>query len=84
MAIIEASYLQFLQANAQQSVSVIIRVTDEPASVVQKLADRNLKVTATFKLVSAVAATGIAGEFLTLLDEDWVASIEPDQPVKAA
>jgi len=84
MASINEAYRQWLEAHPQNRVAVIIKTSTPPADHLAALEARNLTVTRTFRLVQAVAATGLAADVLALLAEAWVTSIEPDQPIHTA
>ena len=83
MAAISDDYLKVLQANPEQSVDVIIRTNTDPTANTVQLQSLGLTVTRTYKLISAVAASGPASAVMALASEGWVKSIEPDQEVKA-
>ena len=74
-------FLRQLQADPQQSVSVIIRTSADPKARAPQIERLGLTVTRTITLVPSIAATGPAKAVLTLASESWVVSIEPDQPV---
>ena len=81
MATIAPDYLKILQIDPEQSVSVIIRTHNAPQSNAEQLANLGLTLTQTFSLVQGLATIGPAKGVIALLDEPWVISIEPDQPV---
>ena len=82
MAKIDPEFLQSLKSRPQESGSVIIRTRSNAPANAAQLAKAGLKVTQTFSLVPGFAATGQAGDILTLLDKPWVLSIEADKPVQ--
>lgn len=81
MARIEAGYRQQLEANPDQEVSVIIRTAGDATVHAAQVSALGLRVTQYFSLVPGLAVTGPAAAVLRLVDENWVSSIEPDQPV---
>jgi len=84
MAVLEPAYRKTLQADPAKSVAVIITTADDPAAHADRLAALGLTVTRTFRLISALSATGPAEAVLRLASEDWVVRIEPDRPVHTA
>lgn len=83
MAAISDDYLKVLQANPEQSVNIIIRTNAASAANTAQLQSLGLTVTRTYKLISAVAASGPARAVIALASVGWVESVEPDQDVKA-
>ncbi|HEY83727.1 MAG TPA: hypothetical protein G4N96_01245 [Chloroflexi bacterium] len=84
MAAIAPDYLKILQTNPKQSFSVIIRAHNNPQAKAAQLINSGLTITQTFSLIPGFAVTGPASDIITLLDEPWVISIEPDEPVKTS
>jgi hypothetical protein len=69
------------RANPQAVVHAIIRTVadvDESAAVLQQ---HGLTIRRRYQLLPALAVSGRAQDILALSDEDWISSIEEDQPV---
>ena len=75
-------FLQQLQADPQQSVSIIIRTKTDPKAHTDRASALGLTVTGTTSLIKSIAATGPASAVMALSSEDWIESIEPDQEVR--
>jgi hypothetical protein len=69
------------RASPQTQVHAIVRIVAEPEDVVSVLEQRGLKVVHLYRLLPAVAISGLAQDILSLADEDWVTSIEEDTQV---
>jgi hypothetical protein len=82
MSKIEGKLREKLAADPHQSVALIVRTEGNPTPHLSRLAELGLQVRRQFKLVPAVAVTGPARAALSLLDEDWVSTIEEDRPVR--
>jgi hypothetical protein len=81
MAIIDPALQSRLEAEPAESVSLIIR-TQGPPHVVW-MESQNIKVDRQFRLSPGAAISCTGAQALTLLSQDWVISVESDQPVSA-
>lgn len=84
MAIINPDYYQWLKTNPSETVAVIVRTKNNPMAHTARLSELGLAVTRTFSLIPALALRGPAQGVLTLTQESWVETIEPDQPVETS
>ena len=77
------TFLTYLQTNPTSTVRVIIRTSENPKLHTEQAEELGLTVTGTTSLIKAIFAYGQASAVLTLAEQPWVTSIEPDQVVKA-
>lgn len=82
MSKIQATYLEQLRANPDETVQVIIRTTDAAENHQIQVEQLGFQVTHTFSLISGLAAIGPAKAVISLTGEAWVTKIEPDQAMK--
>ncbi len=71
-----------LAADPNRPVALIVRTAGDPTPHLPRLAELGLQVGHQFRLVPGVSVTGRAAAALSLLDEDWITTIEEDRPVK--
>jgi hypothetical protein len=81
MAKIDSELYQKLAADPEQSVALIVRTEGEPTPNLPRLAELGLSVGHQFRLVPGVSVTGLAVAALSLIEEEWVLSVEEDRPV---
>jgi|GraSoiStandDraft_15_1057317.scaffolds.fasta_scaffold237734_2 hypothetical protein len=79
---IDAALEQKLRAKPEARVRLIVRTARPPGEVTALLAEKGLRVLRTSALINAVTVEGSAQSALLLCDEDWVAHIEEDKPVR--
>ena len=77
------SFLSHLQTNPTMVIKVIIRTNENPKLHTEQVEELGLTVTGTTSLIKAIFAYGEASAVLTLAEQPWITSIEPDQVVKA-
>jgi hypothetical protein len=65
----------------RSKVAVIVHVRDAPVQYVEGLRKAGLSVTRMFRLTKTIAAQGLAGDVLDLLDMPWVEKVELDQTI---
>ncbi len=82
MSKIQATYLEQLRANPDETVQVIIHTTDAAANHQIQVKQLGLQVTRTFSLIPSLAAIGPAKAVISLTAEAWVTKVEPDQAMK--
>lgn len=83
MAKISADLEQKLKSEPERTVDLIVRTTSDARSYVEWCESVGLAVKRCFKLSPGLAVCGKAENALKLLDQDWVQSVELDQPVQA-
>ena len=81
MAKISPELEQQLRAEPNQTVDLIVRTRGDVSPRLDWLAAANLQVKQQFRLVPGVAISCSGQDALKLLTQDWVLSIEIDQPV---
>ncbi len=81
MAKIDAELLTRLKGSPDAVVQLIVRATDDPATVADQAQSLGIKVRRQYRLAKYMAVTGRANLCLKLLDEPGVASIEEDREV---
>jgi len=81
MAKIDAKLRQQLEGEPEAYMHLIVRLVDAPQDVEERVARRGLQVRRRYRLIPAVAVAGAAKACLSLLDEPWVAFVEPDHEV---
>jgi hypothetical protein len=81
MAKISPELEQDLRARPTETVDLIVRTRGDATPRLDWLAAVGLQVTQQFKLVPGVAVSGSGQDALKLLTQDWVLSVETDQPV---
>ena len=81
MAKISPELEQDLRARPDETVDLIVRTRGDATPRLEWLAAAGLEVTQQFKLVPGVAVSGSGQDALKLLTQDWVLSVETDQPV---
>ncbi len=80
---IDAKLEQQLRTRPNQTVDLIVRTQGDAAPHLEWLDLAGLRVKQQFKLSPGVALSGLGGDALKLLDQDWVKTIELDRPVRA-
>lgn len=83
MSKIDPAWEQVLRAQPDAQVHAIVRTTGPPPGDPTEWDQRGLRLRHTFTLVPGVAVSGPAHAILKLLDEPWVAHVEPDREVRA-
>jgi rRNA processing protein Krr1/Pno1 len=78
---IERALRARLQERQQGTVRLIIRVTGDMAQATARLAERQVTVLRSFRLINAVAVSCSAETALALLQEPWVQAVEEDRQV---
>ena len=81
MAKISSELEQQLRAEPNKIVDLIVRTRGDATPHLDWLAAANLRVTQQFRLVPGVAISCSGQDAIKLLTQDWVLSIELDQPV---
>ena len=81
MAKISPELEQDLRARPTETIDLIVRTRGDATPRLDWLAAVGLQVTQQFKLVPGVAVSGSGQDALKLLTQDWVLSVESDQPV---
>ena len=81
MAKISPELEQELKTRPTDTVDLIVRTRGDATPHLEWLAAAGLQVTQQFKLVPGVAISGSGQDALKLLTQDWVLSVETDQPV---
>ena len=81
MAKISPELEQELRTRPTETVDLIVRTRGDATPHLEWLAAGGLQVTQQFKLVPGVAVSCPGQDALKLLTQDWVLSIETDQPV---
>jgi hypothetical protein len=81
MAKISPELEQDLRTRPDETVDLIVRTRGDATPRLEWLAAAGLHVTQQFKLVPGVAVSGSGQDALKLLTQDWVLSVETDQPV---
>jgi hypothetical protein len=81
MATIDSTLKSQLEAAPGQSLQLIIKTQGPPQ--MGWLEAQNIKVDRLFRLSPGAAITCTGSQALTLLTQEWVISVEPDQPVSA-
>ena len=81
MAKISPELEQALRTEPNETVELIVRTRGDATPHLTWLAAVGVQVTQQFKLVPGVAASCSGQDALKLLTQDWVLSIESDQPV---
>jgi len=81
MATISPELKAQLTAEPHRSVKLIVRTQDDAASHLAWLAEQGIEVTQQFRLTPGVAVTCTGAQALSLLEQSWVKSVEPDQTV---
>lgn len=81
MAKISGELEQQLKTMPDQTVNLIVRTTGDATPHLEWLAAAGLQVTQQFRLTPGVAVSGPGSNALSLLDQEWVKSIELDAPV---
>ena len=84
MAKISVELEQQLKAMPNKSVDLIVRTQGDPTPHLEWMASAQLQVKQQFRLSPGVAVSCTGANALKLMDQDWVISIEPDEPVSAA
>lgn len=72
------------RADPAAEVSVIVHVDGPAEQYASQIKGYDLTVDRIFRLTDTVAAKGSAGAVLSLLDEQWVSSVELDQEMHTA
>ena len=67
-----------------QAMDLIVRTQGDPEPFTARLQELGFSVRHRFRLLPGLAITGPAGRVSTLLDEDWIVSVEEDRPVAAS
>ncbi|MCL4832199.1 MAG: hypothetical protein KJZ86_07145 [Caldilineaceae bacterium] len=75
------SLRQFIQANPQQTVELILRVRAADDETQAKLEAAGLTVRYRLTLVPQFVVTGPGQAILSLADEEWLVGIESDRSV---
>jgi hypothetical protein len=70
-----------LESNPNATVSLIVRLKDDPGSRIPAVQAHGLTVRHTYSLISAIAVEGSASASLALAQEPWVVSLEEDSAV---
>ncbi|MGC8786641.1 MAG: hypothetical protein ACP5Q1_04355 [Anaerolineae bacterium] len=83
MGKIERTFEARLQNRPNDTVHLIVRVAGDLAQAQSRLAELNVPVLRSFRLLNAVAISCPAETALTLLQEPWVQAIEEDRRVFA-
>ncbi len=81
MSKIERTFEARLQSRPKDTVRLIVRVVGDLARAQTRLAELNVPVARSFRLLNAVAISCSAETALTLLQEPWVEAIEEDRRV---
>ncbi len=81
MSKIERAFETRLQSRPRDTVRLIVRVTGDLTQAQTRLAELNVPVLRSFRLINAVAISCPAETALTLLQEPWVEAIEEDRRV---
>lgn len=81
MGKIERTFETRLQSRPRDTVRLIVRVAGDLAQAQTRLAELNVPVLRSFRLLNAVAISCPAETALTLLQEPWVQAIEEDRRV---
>ena len=66
-----------------QAVDLIVRTHGDPEPFTARLEELGFSIRHRFALLPGLAITGAAGHVSSLLDEDWIVSVEEDRPVTA-
>jgi hypothetical protein len=81
MAKINPELEQQLRSMPNRSVDLIVRTAGDTTPRLEWLASNGIQVRHRFRLSPGVAVTCTGQAALTLLDQAWVVSVEPDAPV---
>jgi hypothetical protein len=81
MSKIRAELEQQLRASPDELVDLIVRTQDDPTLHLAWLSTAGLQVKQHFRLVPGVAVSGRGQDALKLLGQEWVQSVELDEPV---
>jgi len=69
------------RAMPETEVRAIVRTVADLDEVATILEQRGMKVTRRYRLLPALAVSGLARDILALAKEDWVISVEEDSQV---
>ena len=69
------------RATPEAEVRAIVRTVADLDEATTILEQRGIKVTRRYRLLPAVAVSGMARDILTLANENWVTSVEEDSQV---
>lgn len=72
-----------IKSAPQETFNLIVKTTGDPAPHANWLTAQGMQVTRQFRLTPGVAVTCSGAEAQSLLEQDWVVSVELDQPVSA-
>lgn len=81
MATINADLETLLKNSPHDVFKLIVRTRGDASLVLDWLSTEGLHVTQQFRLTPGVAVSSTGINALKLLDQDWVVSVELDQPV---
>ena len=84
MGKISAALAGRLASTPHQPMDLIVRTEGDPALLAARLEEMGFSVRHQFRLLPGLAVTGPAGRVPTLLDQDWIVTIEEDRPVAAS
>ncbi len=76
-------FWSYLQAHPQQSVHAILRVTELTPQVEQAVQQAGCHIRHRLRLLPALAVVCSGQALLSLRDEPWLVSVEPDQSIQA-
>lgn len=81
MATLDPTLQEQIQANPGANYRVIVRVQGDMDARQRQLAQNGVTITRRLRLIRGFAATMQGANIKTLSAQDWIVSIEPDQPV---
>ncbi|HZQ06021.1 MAG TPA: hypothetical protein VFD70_05535 [Anaerolineae bacterium] len=81
MSNIDPMLVEQATANPDGTFRVIVRVDGDMNERAEQLAAGGFEITRPLRLVHGFAATTKGANLANVINQDWVVSIEPDQPV---
>ncbi|MFQ5343713.1 MAG: hypothetical protein ACE5F6_19395 [Anaerolineae bacterium] len=79
---LDPAFEKRLRSDPTGRFDIIVRTAGDPRDRVAQAAVYGLSIRHTYRLINALAATGLGASVLQLADESWVENIEPDEEVR--